>query len=107
MNAARGYYETAFRRYTRALGVIKGRKVEKTELLGLTAGEVGKEGYKAVYERLKYSNVDIDGEGGAVLAYMADDKELVRLPHSKRRLELIIDLTGRSYLPLYQLGPTG
>jgi len=107
VNAARGYYETAFRRYTRALGVIKGRKVEKTELLGLTAGEVGKEGYKAVYERLKYSNVDIDGEGGAVLAYMADDKELVRLPHSKRRLELIIDLTGRSYLPLYQLGPTG
>jgi hypothetical protein len=71
VNAARGYYETAFRRYTRALGVIK------TELLGLTVGEVGKEGYKAVYERLKYSNIDIDGEGGAILAYMADDKELV------------------------------
>jgi hypothetical protein len=77
VNAARGYYETAFRRYTRALGVIKARKVEKTELLGLTVGEVGKEGYKAVYERLKYSNIDIDGEGGAILAYMADDKELV------------------------------
>jgi hypothetical protein len=77
VNAARGYYETAFRRYTRALGVIKARKVEKTELLGLTVGEVGKEGYKAVYERLKYSNVDVDGEGGAILAYMADDKELV------------------------------
>lgn len=84
MNAARGYYETAFRRYTRALGVIKGRKVEKTELLGLTAGEVGKEGYKAVYERLKYSNVDIDGEGGAILAYMADDKELVGSPDPRK-----------------------
>jgi len=59
------------------LGVIKARKVEKTELLGLTAQEVGKEGYKAVYERLKYSNVDVEEEGGAILAYMADEKELV------------------------------
>ena len=87
MNAARGYYETAFRRYTRALGVIKARKVEKTELLGLTIGEVGKEGYKAVYERLKYSNVDVDGEGGAILAYMADNKELVSPPQTSRGAE--------------------
>jgi len=106
VNAARGYYETAFRRYTRALGVIKARKVEKTELLGLTVGAVGKEGYKAVYERLKYSNVDIDGEGGAILAYMADDKELVSLPKHQGELRLIIDFTGRSYFSIHQLGST-
>jgi hypothetical protein len=77
VNAARGYYETAFRRYTRSLSVIKARRVEKTELIGSTLQEVGKGGYAAVYERLKYANVDVEGEGGALLAYMADDKDLV------------------------------
>jgi len=89
VNAARGYYETAFRRYTRSLGVIKARKVEKTELLGATTVEVGKGGYAEVYERLKYANVDVEGEGGALLAYMADDKELVRRLLSSRSYELM------------------
>ena len=70
--------------------------MEKTELLGLTVGEVGKEGYKAVYERLKYSNIDIDGEGGAILAYMADDKELVS--HSNSREVGADDRSYRSKL---------
>jgi hypothetical protein len=82
VNAARGYYETAFRRYTRALGVIKARTVDKTELIGTTSvtadtGATG--GYKVLYDRLKYANVDVEGEGGALLAYMADDKDLVSL----------------------------
>jgi hypothetical protein len=76
VNAARGYYETAFRRYTRALGVIKARTVEKTELIGTTI-TTPENGYRAIYDRLKYASLDVEGEGGALLAYMADDKDIV------------------------------
>lgn len=77
VNAARGYYETALRRYTRALALIKARTVEKTELIGSATSEVGVNGFKEVYERLKYADIDVDDEGGAILAYMADDKDYV------------------------------
>jgi hypothetical protein len=64
VNAARAYYETGMRRYARALGTIKA--VEKTNRdTALDASE---------YDRLQYA--DLDG-GDVVLAYMADDKELV------------------------------
>jgi hypothetical protein len=77
VTAARSYYETALRRYTRSLGVIKGRTVEKTELIGSGTSDIGASGYKEVYERLKYAELDVDDEGGAILAYMADEKEYV------------------------------
>lgn len=77
MNAARSYYETALRRYTRALALIKGRTVEKTELIGSATSDVGTNGYKDVYGRLKYADVDVESEGGTILAYMADDKDYV------------------------------
>lgn len=77
VTAARSYYETALRRYTRALGVIKARTVEKTELIGSATSEVGVNGYKEVYERLKYAELDVDDEGGAILAYRADEKDYV------------------------------
>lgn len=77
VNAARSYYETALRRYTRALGVIKARTVEKTELIGSATSEVGVKGYEDVYKRLKYADIDVEEEGGTILAYMADEKEYV------------------------------
>jgi hypothetical protein len=79
VNAARSYYETALRRYTRALALIKGRTVEKTELIGSATSEVGVKGYEDVYKRLKYADVEVEDEGGAILAYMADEKDYVSL----------------------------
>jgi hypothetical protein len=52
VNAARSYYETAFRRYTRALSLIKRTDTENN---------------------LSYAEV----EGDAVLLHMADDKDYV------------------------------
>lgn len=82
VNAARAYYETGFRRYARALGQIRARTVEKNDLIGVVSSEAAaailsgtQEGMKQAYERLKFAEVD---EGAVVLAYMVDDKELVR-----------------------------
>jgi hypothetical protein len=63
VNAARAYYETGMRRYTRALTSIKARNIDKAEM-GMT---------ESPRERLQYAEVD----AGVVLAYMADDKEFV------------------------------
>ena len=85
INAARAYYETGMRRYARALGQIKSRTVEKSDLIGVVSSEAAQAvlsntptGVKQAYERLRYSELDVEGEGGVVLAYMADDKDYVR-----------------------------
>jgi hypothetical protein len=85
VNAARAYYETGMRRYARALGTIKNRTVEKTELIGVVSSEAAQAvlnktpiGTSQTYERLKYADLDLEGEAGSVvLAYMADEKDFV------------------------------
>jgi len=84
VNAARAYYETGMRRYSRALGQIRLRTVERSELIGNVSSEAAHAvlsktptGVKQAYDRLRYSELDVEGEGGVVLAYMADDKEYV------------------------------
>jgi hypothetical protein len=84
VNAARAYYETGMRRYTRALGVIRARTVEKVELMGVISTEAARDvlsgsmgGLQGVYDRLKYAELDSEGDAGVVLAYMADEKEYV------------------------------
>lgn len=81
VNAARGYYETAMRRYARALTTIRLRTPQTPDLIGVVSSEAAaatktpdsvREGYK----RLAYADLDMD-DGAVVLAYMADDKELV------------------------------
>ncbi|ODN98284.1 ChAPs family protein [Cryptococcus wingfieldii CBS 7118] len=76
VNAARSYYETAFRRYARSLTQIRTRSPEKNERIGVVGGEAllsgEKEGLSEAYERLGYAEV---GEGGVVLSFMADDKD--------------------------------
>lgn len=87
VNAARAYYETGMRRYARALSQIKLRTVEKSDLIGVVSTEAAQavldktsEGVKQAYDRLKYANLNLEGESGSViLAYMADEKELVSL----------------------------
>ena len=86
VNAARAYYETGMRRYARALGQIKSRTVEKSDLIGIVSSEAAQAvlsktptGVKQAYERLRYAEMDMEGEVGVVLAYMADDKDYVSL----------------------------
>jgi hypothetical protein len=81
VNAARSYYETGMRRYARAMGQIKARTTEKSELIGVVAPGAATDGVNQAYERLRYADVDL--EEGVILAYMADDKELVRIRMSK------------------------
>ncbi|KAF4619757.1 hypothetical protein D9613_005158 [Agrocybe pediades] len=66
VGAARLYYETGFRRYARALGVIKSRTVEKFETLVNIQTDPS-----INLERLQHGKID---GPGVTLAYMADDK---------------------------------
>lgn len=92
VNAARAYYETGMRRYARALGTIKARTVEKSELIGVVSSEAAQAvlnktpaGVRQAYERLQYADLDVEGEAGSVvLAYMADDKDFVRISRNRR-----------------------
>jgi hypothetical protein len=85
VNAARAYYETGMRRYARALGQIKARTTEKSEMIGVVSSDAAQAvlnktppGVQQAYDRLRYADLDIEGESGAVvLAYMVDDKEFV------------------------------
>lgn len=87
VNAARAYYETGMRRYARALGVIRSRTTDKSELIGVVSSDAALEvlektqpGVQEAYERLKYAQLDMEGaEAQVTLAYMADNKELVSL----------------------------
>ncbi|ORX38430.1 putative suppressor of action mutation 2-like protein [Kockovaella imperatae] len=92
VNAARAYFETGMRRYTRALGQIKVRTVEKPETFG--SSDVGAANGKSSsrYDRLRYANLDVEGEeGSVVLAYMADDKDFrVPLEALFRSLSLVL-----------------
>ncbi|KAF7332020.1 Vacuolar sorting protein [Mycena kentingensis (nom. inval.)] len=68
ISAARVYYETGFRRYTRSLTWIKSRTVEKFE--NIVSSERASDGV-VDSGRLEYGSI----EGpGVTLAYMADDK---------------------------------
>jgi hypothetical protein len=73
VNAARSYYETALRRYTRALTTVKARTVDNDTI------------------NLDYAEI----EGAAVLLYMADDKDFV----SRVLKPLTIAPTHRRPLP--------
>ncbi|WVR09528.1 hypothetical protein IAU60_006596 [Kwoniella sp. DSM 27419] len=84
VNAARAYYETGTRRYARALGVIKARTVEKANLIGVVSSEAAQavlnntsaQSQRHTRERLKFKDLDVEGEEGAVvLGYEADDKD--------------------------------
>ena len=100
--AARSYYETAFRRYTRALGLVKARN----EGPGLIGG-VGKAmGYASTavgatkptvtaapavekevdpLEGIKYALKPEDGgSADVVLMYQAEEKDFVRIRSSSR-----------------------
>ena len=92
VNAARAYYETGMRRYARALGTIKSRTVEKSDLIGVVSSEAAQAalnktptGVSQAYDRLRYAELDMEGEAGSVvLAYMADEKDFVsRFPCAK------------------------
>ncbi|CAD6584799.1 MAG: hypothetical protein TREMPRED_003959 [Tremellales sp. Tagirdzhanova-0007] len=92
VNAARAYYETGMRRYARALGQIKSRTVEKSDLIGIVSSEAAQAvlsktptGVKQAYERLRYAEMDMEGEVGVVLAYMADDKDYQAAPREAPR----------------------
>ncbi len=72
------------RRYARVLSQIRARTIEKSDLIGNVSSEAAQavlnttpKGVKQAYERLRYSELDVEGEGGVVLAYMADDKDYV------------------------------
>ncbi|KXN83742.1 hypothetical protein AN958_00885 [Leucoagaricus sp. SymC.cos] len=68
VGAARLYYETGFRRYSRSLGYVKVRTAEKFENIVASNNE---HDFKLDLDRLAHSSID----GPAVtLAYMADDK---------------------------------
>ena len=75
------------RRYARALGTIKSRTVEKNELIGVVSSEAAQAvlnnttaGASQTYERLRYADLDVEGEAGSVvLAYKADEKDFVSL----------------------------
>ncbi|TFK43659.1 vacuolar sorting protein [Crucibulum laeve] len=68
VGAARVYYETGFRRYSRSLGWIKARTVEKFETIVASEKEAE---WNMNMERLQHARID---GPGATLAYMADDK---------------------------------
>ncbi|QRV73031.1 vacuolar protein sorting-associated protein, Vps52/Sac2 family protein [Ceratobasidium sp. AG-Ba] len=69
--AARLYYETGFRRYTRSLGYIKARTVDKHTLIGALPSDAVPDPPPPT-DRLQYSKL----EGpGVTLAYMADDSK--------------------------------
>lgn len=68
VGAARLYYETGFRRYSRSLGYVKSRTTEKFENIVASNNE---RDLKLDLDRLAHSRID----GPSVtLAYMADDK---------------------------------
>ncbi|KAI9574682.1 vacuolar sorting protein [Boletus coccyginus] len=67
--AARTYYETAFRRYIRSLGLLRARVTEKFESIATTSAE--DDGIRVDFERLTYAKLD---GPGVILAYQADDK---------------------------------
>lgn len=87
VNAARSYYETAMRRYTRALSTIRARTPEKLELIGVVSAEEAAEpvdrtpqSAKQTYGKLKFAELNMeDDEGAVVLAYTMDNKETVSL----------------------------
>lgn len=83
VSAARGYYETGMRRYARALSTIRARTVERSDLIGIVSSEatrtVSPTGVKQAYERLRYSDLEMEGEAGVVLAYMADERDYVSM----------------------------
>jgi hypothetical protein len=88
VNAARAYYETGMRRYTRALGVIRARSPEKSDLIGVVSSEAARESLtgsggllQGSYDRLKYAELDVEDDAGVVLAYMADEKDYVGILH--------------------------
>ncbi|KAG8932947.1 hypothetical protein FRC02_000298 [Tulasnella sp. 418] len=69
--AARLYYETGFRRYTRSLGYIKARVIEKSTMIGNISSDPSAQEFMDP-ERLSYAKLD----GPSVtLAYMADDRQ--------------------------------
>lgn len=90
VNAARAYFETGVRRYARALGQIRARSQLKEELIGtVTAADEAASGktppaIKAMYDRLEFADIDVEGDVGAViLAYQADDVKLVSVSAGK------------------------
>ncbi|KZP00006.1 vacuolar sorting protein [Calocera viscosa TUFC12733] len=71
IGAARSYYETAFRRYSRSLGYIIARDPPKSQLITTSPSDPSKEEQGYDWSRLDYAQI----EGPPVtLAYMADDK---------------------------------
>jgi hypothetical protein len=86
VNAARAYYETGMRRYTRALSTIRARTPEKAEIMGVVSSEAARdvlsgdqESLKGTYDRLKYAELDMEDDAGVVLAYLADEKDYVSI----------------------------
>ncbi|KAG8912034.1 hypothetical protein FRC01_005334, partial [Tulasnella sp. 417] len=71
IGCAKLYYETGFRRYTRSLGYIKARTIEKPVLIGNVTNETGIPGPFVDTERLVFAKLE---GSGTTLAYMADDK---------------------------------
>ncbi|KAG9015884.1 hypothetical protein FRB90_004305 [Tulasnella sp. 427] len=71
IGCAKLYYETGFRRYTRSLGYIKTRTIEKSVLIGNVGNEPGIPGPFVDTERLVHAKLE---GSGTTLAYMADDK---------------------------------
>ncbi|WVF67447.1 hypothetical protein IAT40_002203 [Kwoniella sp. CBS 6097] len=117
VNAARAYYETGVRRYARSLGAIKARTIEKADLIGSVTSDAAQAvlnksapTQKQTYERLKFKDLDVEGEDGAVvLGYMADDKDfrspvealfrslsLVLLDNSSAEFTFIVRFFARS-----------
>ncbi|THH27285.1 hypothetical protein EUX98_g6907 [Antrodiella citrinella] len=74
IGAARTYYETGFRRYSRSLGYVKTRTIEKAEDIVSAATAGTSAGVEADVDRLSHSQ--IDGPGPTML-YMAEDKSHV------------------------------
>ncbi|WVO14388.1 hypothetical protein L204_102021 [Cryptococcus depauperatus] len=76
VDAARAYYETGMRRYTRSLTQIRQRTVDKVDPIGYVAAESMSSGpeeeIRRAYERLEFANLE---EGGVILSFNADDKE--------------------------------
>lgn len=117
VNAARAYYETGMRRYARALAQIRARTVEKAVPLGVVVpdaqatnapkGAIGTSAQRQAYDRLQYADLNVEGEAGQlILAYMADDKDLVSASssHSRQTADVLIASTGGSVVPLAQPG---
>jgi hypothetical protein len=118
--AARSYYETAFRRYTRALGLVKARNegpglaagVGKAVEYASTAVGATKPATPAApvvpaetdpLEGIKYALKPEDGGAGdVVLMYQAEDKDFVRLFFSSVKTPLTLRLClSRVYTNLF------